>query len=367
MRKVKSKVISAIKSLNYSFFSVFHQRVKGKVRQDIYKKISQNVKFSKNLNYRLFIIPNGRLYTDRVHDTAVIIKDKLVEKASFQFRYKGKKIINGSWKDNIIFSKGSPKMLKKINGNVFSLLTGGAGNTNYFHWLFDVLPRLHLLEKKNKLKLIDYFLLPSKDLKFQKETLSFLNLKGKKLLSSKDYRHISSKNLFLTDHPYVKKNNPTKSIHNIPLWISKWLKKKYLKRKFNNKLFPKKIYIQRDHNKKISNRELVNEKFIRKYLLSKGFKIVKLHRISFVKQIKFFHNAKFIIGHHGAGFANIIFCKPKTNIIEMKSKHTGFLYQNLSKTNNLKYTPIIGQVVGKSGKNQEDKISIPIKKLKKIF
>ena len=37
MRKVKSKVISAIKSLNYSFFSVFHQRVKGKVRQDIYK------------------------------------------------------------------------------------------------------------------------------------------------------------------------------------------------------------------------------------------------------------------------------------------------------------------------------------------
>ena len=103
------------------------------------------------------------------------------------------------------------------------------------------------------------------------------------------------------------------------------------------------------------------------FLLSKGFKIVKLHRISFVKQIKFFHNAKFIIGHHGAGFANIIFCKPKTNIIEMKSKHTGYLYQNLSKTNNLKYTPIIGNVVGKSGRNQEDKISIPIQKLKKIF
>ena len=51
----------------------------------------------------------------------------------------------------------------------------------------------------------------------------------------------------------------------------------------------------------------------------------------------------------------------------MKSKYTGYLYQNLSKTNNLKYTPIIGNVVGKSGKNQEDKISIPIKKLKKIF
>ena len=215
--------------------------------------------------------------------------------------------------------------------------------------------------------MIDYFLLPSQDLKFQRETLKILNLKRGKLLSSKDYRHIISKNLYLTDHPYVKQNNPTRSIHNIPFWISKWLKKKFLKKSFKNKNFPKKIYIQRKYNKKISIRELVNEKIIMKYLVLRGFKVIKPHSISFIKQIKFFYNAKFIIGHHGAGFANIVFCKPNTKIYEMKSKYTGYLYQNLSKTNNLNYIPIIGRLVGNSGKNQEDKISIPIKKIKEFF
>ena len=30
--------------------------------------------------------------------------------------------------------------------NVLSLLTGGGGNDNYWHWMFDVLPRIKLSE-----------------------------------------------------------------------------------------------------------------------------------------------------------------------------------------------------------------------------
>ena len=47
---------------------------------------------------------------------------------------------------------------KKIKGTVFSLLTGGGGNSNYWHWLFDVLPRINILENKIDLQSIDYFL-----------------------------------------------------------------------------------------------------------------------------------------------------------------------------------------------------------------
>ena len=50
--------------------------------------------------------------------------------------------------DNIVLKKGTPRFKKKIKGKVFSLLTGGGGNENYFHWLFDVLPRLKILQKK---------------------------------------------------------------------------------------------------------------------------------------------------------------------------------------------------------------------------
>ena len=39
-----------------------------------------------DLKYQVYTINNGRLYTDRVNDTAVIFKNEIVEKASFQFR-----------------------------------------------------------------------------------------------------------------------------------------------------------------------------------------------------------------------------------------------------------------------------------------
>ena len=47
----------------------------------------------------------------------------------------------------ILFLKWNTKILKKT-GSVLSLLSGGGANKNYFHWLFDVLPRLSLLEEK---------------------------------------------------------------------------------------------------------------------------------------------------------------------------------------------------------------------------
>ena len=37
----------------------------------------------------------------------------------------------------------------------------------------------------------------------------------------------------------------------------------------------------------------------------------------------FFFNAKKMVGLHGAGFANIVFCKPNTKILELQSNTAG--------------------------------------------
>ena len=67
------------------------------------------------------------------------------------------------------------------------MLTGGGGNNNYWHWLFDVLPRLEICGKTNKLDKIDYFIVPSLEKKFQKETLNRLNINNKKILICSSY------------------------------------------------------------------------------------------------------------------------------------------------------------------------------------
>jgi len=51
---------------------------------------------------------------------------------------------------------------------------------------------------------------------------------------------------------------------------------------------------------------------------SDKFKTVMLEHMSFEEQIKHFFNSKMVIGVHGAGFANNIFCKKNTIILEIK-------------------------------------------------
>ena len=128
-----------------------------------------------------------------------------------------------------------------MKGTVLSLLTGGGGNENYFHWMYDVLPRFALCEKTSDLNKVDFFLLPDTIKKFQQESLDILNISKEKLISSKFFRHISCSELLVTDHPYVITNDASNDIQNIPLWISEWLKKKYI----SNKCFLKqsKIWI----------------------------------------------------------------------------------------------------------------------------
>ena len=50
-------------------------------------------------------------------------------------------------------------------------------------------------------------------------------------------------------------------------------------------------------------------------------------------QIRIFNNAKTIIGLHGAGFANISFCKPKTQVIELRSIGAGTIIKNIALNN----------------------------------
>ena len=63
---------------------------------------------------------------------------------------------------------------------------------------------------------------------FRPEPSSILGFKKEKLLSSKMYRHISSDNIIVTDHPWVNSNNSSKDELKMPILIFKWLKKIFL-------------------------------------------------------------------------------------------------------------------------------------------
>ena len=356
-------------------FSIIYGTIKESVQCESDSRIKVEViSAEKGINYKVYKIDNGRLYTDRVHDTAVLIDKKIIEGPSFQFRYThDAKMYNSEIKDNNVFIKGTPRILRSLNGSVLSLLTGGAGNNNYWHWLFDVLPRLGLCGKTSSLDEIDYFLLPADVKRFQIETLDCLNIPKQKRLSSEKFRHIKAKKLIITDHPIVISGNATKDIITMPSWISEWLKDNFVNQiAKNNKENIKKIYIDRnDSTSTLPPQRLIsNEDEVKKYLLKKNFVSVKLHETEFSKQVELFNNAEYIVGLHGGGFANLAFCKPGTKVIEFKSYTAGQAIENLAKKNNLNYKSINAEakhVYKYNFPNQQGHIQISIDSLSKIL
>ena len=364
---MKKKLLQKIfKTVSYKIFL----KIYGKIENSIDSKSDDRIKvkivnINKDLSYRIFNVTDGRLYTDRIHDTAVLLDNKIINEPSFQLRYKGPFIGNSDIKENIVFKKGTPRKLKNLEGTVLSLLTGGGGNKNYSHWLFDVLPRLALCNKTINLNEINYFLLPDHVTDFQIETLDCLNIPKYKRLSSQKFRHIKAKKLIITDHPVVVSGNPTEDIINMPIWISKWLKEKFLTQTIkNDQSNIKKIYIDRDDTnlKKTSERFVSNEDEIKRYLLKENFIFVKLHELKFIDQVKLFYNAKYVVGLHGAGFANIVFCKSKARIVELRGVHSGKQYENLAKSNDLDYNSIT-VIANQNRPNQQGSIHIPIESL----
>jgi|TARA_B100001964_G_scaffold164832_1_gene180949 capsular polysaccharide biosynthesis protein len=313
--------------------------------KNLYKKqildINSDIEDSKN--YYSYKIINGRVYTDYVEHVAIISKNDLIGEISYQQ-------VLGDLKNasrNIVLSKGTPRFKIKFKGKVLCILQGASGN-NYGHWLLDMLPKIKLCSEHYSLNDINYFYTPNLA-NFQKETLSVLGISENRIINSEKFRHIQAEELLVVDHPNYYKGFILEQNKFQPTWTIQWLRDTYLiyKKKFNAN---KKIFIDRTDS--ISKHcHIQNEEEVFNYLKNKGFSKYQLTKLSFFEKIYLFENAEIIVGAHGAGLTNLVFCKPKTKVIEIRpSINFNTVYERISYINNLNYRLIQTK---KLDKNQE--------------
>ena len=320
-----------------------------------------------NKIYRIFHLVEGSIYTDSNDTTAYVTKNKNLSNASMQYaKFDNINSLNKSVSQNETLSIGTPKIKKKINGNVLSLLSGGASKDNFTHWFTDVIPRLKIFNKKFNFKIIDKYYVPSLKYNFQLESLNFLGIKKNQIISSEEHKHITANNIYATSHPCD--HHPTK----VKKWSLDYIKKIYLitgkRKKYKN------IFIDRDQinlidfknlKKSKSFRVLLNEIEIKKFLISKGFKIIKPENYSFLDQIKIFSNASCVVGLYGAAMMMITFCRRNTKILEIKPIKGGNEFKNISKLLKLRHRQINIKPLFKSSTPQNGLLICSIKKIKK--
>jgi capsular polysaccharide biosynthesis protein len=79
----------------------------------------------------------------------------------------------------------------------------------------------------------------------------------------------------------------------------------------------KRIFIKRENT---DFRNILNQEEFDKLIFKYGFEIYVLDKLSLQEQINLFNNSSIIIGVHGAGLTNMLFCSPESTIIELGTK-----------------------------------------------
>ena len=344
------------KNLVKLFFYFLYGNIEINNNLKLIEKIKIKNKYFGNYRYYIYKIKDGVTFTDNTQNVAAISNNKLHAEPSFQ--HGNDKII--SPKFNPVLKRGLINFRKKYDGIVLSLVQG-ASTENYFHWLMDILPKIKIYSSRYLVKKVDYFYLPNLT-SSQKQSLQYLGIQSKKIINSSLYKHISAKKIFFVSHPWYTKGKFHDQSHKLPKWQINWIRTTFIKFRKKFKI-SKNIYIDRSESKH-SHCQIINHTELKEYLKKKNFSIVKLANQKFSKQIFMFWNADCIIGAHGAALTNLVFCKPKTKVLEIKPfGHPGQNYKRISKINNLKYYSIVSE---KKYLNKENgDIFINIKKLGK--
>ncbi len=174
---------------------------------------------------------------------------------------------------------------------------------NFCHWIMECLPRLAVLE--NYTKLLDGIIIPPSPRPFHHESLRALGIDTNCLIEASPRLHMEAEHFFTTD--YCARDN-------LPAWLHLWYKEKFIQPLGLRVQRGRKIYISRAD---ATRRKASNCDEIENMVSALGFEVVIPGKLTFLEQAAVFHTSDVIIGEHGAGFANLVFCRERTKVMEI--------------------------------------------------
>jgi Glycosyltransferase 61 len=98
---------------------------------------------------------------------------------------------------------------------------------------------------------------------------------------------------------------------------------------------PKRIYVARTDS---ATRRMINEEEVQTLMRAHGFACVVLSDMTIGEQINLFRGADIIVGPHGAGLTNLVFCRPGTAVLELfMSSYLNMCMARIAQTRQLNY------------------------------
>ncbi|WDL95164.1 glycosyltransferase family 61 protein [Alicyclobacillus sp. ALC3] len=177
------------------------------------------------------------------------------------------------------------------------------GAQNYYHWMFDVLPRVHLLRTAQVA--IEKYVVPHPLAAFQLDTLEAVGIGKDQLILADPEFHLESERLVVPSLPREAK------------WACEFTREQLLQFACpGHQEQHRRLYISRKH---CIGRTVVNEGDLLQALDAFGFQVVTPEAMTVAEQIQTFSEAEIIVGPQGTAFTNLFFSQPGTPVVELMS------------------------------------------------
>ena len=211
-------------------------------------------------------------------------------------------------------------------------------SANYGHWLADEIPRL--VSALPFLPPTTQFIVIDPIQQYKLESLAALDVTADRIIAVKGYYQIRCERLW-----YATPANDM-------IWNSKVLSqvKNTLLRAYvdGTEPAPERIFVSR--NTLANRKRLANEDDLLPVIEGYGFNRVRLEHMSLAQQVRAFSKARVVLGAHGAGLTNLLFC-PSAQLLELQDSRFAprLWYWKWASMLGHKYCSMTGPVVESNG------------------
>ena len=214
------------------------------------------------------------------------------------------------------------------------LLAVTGGNT-YYHHLLEVLPKAHLLRQAGlDPAKVDGVIVSGMRHAFQKDSWKILGLNPQKVHSLERGGIWGAERLIVTSPPSHAGSSPR--------WATDFVRGLFLQDS-SPPSTGERLYLSRAGEQ---TRRFLDEEALWPELQKRGFRKFMPGGSSLVEQARRFAGASYLVGPHGGGFTNCVFCRPGTQVVEFfNPRYLNPCYQNLATGLGLRPSFFIGETL----------------------
>lgn len=211
---------------------------------------------------------------------------------------------------------------------------------SYYHWICDVLPRFHnVLEK---LAPDDRIILPQGTTALHLRSLEWLGVPIEQCV------HFSGKRPWKVEK--LMYASPVAMTGDHEAGALNWMRERVLKACLGRSEAPpgtRRLYVSR---RRAACRRVVNEAGILPLLKRNDFEIIESEAFSLEEQVRLFSEAAVVVGPHGGGLTNAVWCAPGTKLFEIfEPGSVRRCYWSLARARGLRYACAVGRAVNNPG------------------